>query len=290
MPLHPLHPVQNQSHPFDHAIDLQSQGGDIFLGHTSAAYWNMVGPFGGILAAIALKAVMQHSARLGVPVSLTVNYAAAMVQGPFEVQARAARTNRSTQHWIIEIRQDSDGNAAQTVLTATALTAVRRKTWGVSEIPMPDVPAPQELHGHSGMLPLEWINRYDLRFVSGKIPQLASGSVPPLLPIDEPSLTQLWMRDQPPRPLDFCSLVAFADVFYPRIFLRRPRRVPVGTVSMTVYFHADSSELQNCGTGFLLGQARGQVFHDGFLDQSAQLWSEAGTLLVTSLQIMYYKE
>ena len=37
-------------------------------------------------------------------------------------------------------------------------------------------------------------------------------------------------------------------------------------------------------------QARGQVFREGFFDQSGQLWSESGTLLVTSLQLVYYKE
>lgn len=288
MPTTPV--LEQQAHPFDQALALQSQGGDDFLGHTSPAYWNMVGPFGGMLAALALKAVMQHTDRLGEPVSLTVNYAAAMAPGPFQVQARAARTSRSTQHWIIELRQDDAAGVAQTVLTATALTAVRRSTWGASEIAMPDVPRAQDVHGASGVLPLEWLKRYDLRFVSGKLPRTAPGETDAPLPLDVPSVTRLWMRDEPPRALDFCSLAAFADVFYPRIFLRRPKRVPVGTVSMTVYFHARGGELKGCGSGFLLGQARGQVFHDGFLDQSAHLWSESGRLLVTSSQIVYYKE
>ena len=87
-------------------------------GATSPAYANMVGPFGGVTAASALNAVLQHPALLGEPVALTVNYAAALADGPFEVVARPARTNRSTQHWVVEIVQ-----AGETVLTATALTA-----------------------------------------------------------------------------------------------------------------------------------------------------------------------
>ena len=81
-----------------------------------------------------------------------------------------------------------------------------------------------------------------------------------------------------------------ADAFYPRVWLRRALRVPAGTVSMTVYFHADASELARSGSGYLLGQASAQTFHNGFFDQSAQLWSEAGALLATSQQIVYYKE
>jgi acyl-coenzyme A thioesterase PaaI-like protein len=65
----------------------------------------MVGPFGGITAAQALNAVLQHPQRLGEPVSLTVNFCAALADGPFTVTARPARTNRSTQHWVIEIQQ-----------------------------------------------------------------------------------------------------------------------------------------------------------------------------------------
>ena len=44
------------------------------------------------------------------------------------------------------------------------------------------------------------------------------------------------------------------------------------------------------GTGYLLGQARGQEFRNGFFDQTVQLWNEAGTMLATSHQIVYYKE
>jgi hypothetical protein len=40
----------------------------------------------------------------------------------------------------------------------------------------------------------------------------------------------------------------------------------------------------------LLGQAKAQAFRNGFFDQTAQLWSEAGVLLATSTQIVYYKE
>ncbi|NTV86164.1 MAG: thioesterase family protein, partial [Burkholderiaceae bacterium] len=40
----------------------------------------------------------------------------------------------------------------------------------------------------------------------------------------------------------------------------------------------------------LLGQARAQSFFNGFFDQSAELWNEAGVLLATTHQIVYFKE
>ena len=98
------------------------------------------------------------------------------------------------------------------------------------------------------------------------------------------------MRDDPPRPLDFCSLAALADVFYPRVWRRRAKLTPAGTVSMTVYFHVGAAELAATGSGYLLGQARAQSFFNGFFDQSAELWNEAGQLLATTHQIVYFKE
>jgi acyl-coenzyme A thioesterase PaaI-like protein len=99
-------------HVFDQAIAMELQADGLFAGHTSPAYANMVGPFGGISAAQMMNAVLLHPDRLGEPVSLTINFAAALAPGPFVVSARAVRTNRSTQHWIVEVLQ-----GGETVLT-----------------------------------------------------------------------------------------------------------------------------------------------------------------------------
>lgn len=276
-------------HPFDQAIALHADGSDVFAGHCGAAYWNMVGPFGGVSAAIALRAVLQHPALLGEPLALTVNYAAALAQGPFKVSARAARTNRSTQHWTVELSQTDAAGVTASVLTATVVTALRRATWSGSDIAAPPMPPASSFARTSAPAAVEWFNRYEVRTVAGGIPGTPPESPNPA-PAEFASLTQLWMRDDPPRDLDHCSLAALADVFYPRIFLRRGRRGPVGTVSMTVYFHAGAAALRGCGSGFVLGQARAQVYGAGFFDQTAQLWSESGLPLATSSQIVYFKD
>ncbi len=271
-------------HPFDDAIALEPADAHRYAGRTTPAYWNMVGPFGGITAATLLQAVMQHPDRLGEPLSLTVNYAGAVAEGPFTVQAVPVRTNRSTQHWTLSITQPGPDGEPVTATTATAVTAARRDTWSDSDTPMPAAPAPETLEPLGPGLGTAWLDRYDLRPVAGNMPQRWDGSR------GEGTLTQLWMRDAPARPLDFCALAALADVFYPRVWLRRALRVPAGTVSLTVYFHAGSAQLQASGAGHVLGQARAQEFRNGFFDQTAQLWNHGGTLLATSHQIVYYKE
>lgn len=270
-------------HAFDDAIALTSIGENRYHGATSAAYANMVGPFGGATAATALSAVLRHPALLGEPVALTANFAAALADGPFTVEARAVRTNRSTQHWVIEISQFDKSGQQSTVLTATAVTAVRRETWSVDDEPMPSVPEPSSVARPNMAAMVEWVKRYDIRILDGQIPVVWDGR-------GDTSRTTLWVRDEPERPLDFPGLTALADVFFPRVWLRRATQVPAGTVSMTVYFHAGQAQLATHGTGWLLGQARAQALRNGFFDQTAQLWNQAGELLATTHQIVYYKE
>lgn len=265
-------------HPFDAAVALQPREGKTFAGRTSPAYANFIGPYGGITAAQCLNAVLRHPDRLGDPVAFTINFAAAVADGEFVVRPRAARTNRSTQHWTLEMLQGDE-----VVATATALTAVRRPTWGGHEAHLPEAPPPGEV-ARTARHGVEWLQRYEMRFVLGMIPRDWDGSG-----VHE-SLSRLWVRDDPPRPLDFASLAALCDVFFPRIWLRRARQTPLGTVSMTVYFHAGAAELERVGSGYLLAQARGQGFGSGYFDHAGQLWSEDGSLLATTHQVMYYKE
>ena len=267
------------STPFDldQAVTLQSSAAGQYTGATQAAWQNRVGPFGGITAATMMQAVMQHPQLLGLPVSITVNFCAGVAEGAFDIVARPARTNRSTQHWMVEMPQNGE-----VVTTATAVTAVRRSTWSSDESPMPSVPPPEAVEPKV-FAPIPWVLRFDMRPITGEIPSAWDGR-------ESESLSRLWARDAQARPLDFVSLTALSDLFFPRVFLRRATRVPIGTVSMTVYFHAGQAELEAVGTGYILGQARAQRFFNGFFDHSAQLWSEGGTLLATTHQVVYYKE
>lgn len=268
----------SEPHLFDQAVALQARDDGSFAGRTHPAWANMIGPFGGVTAAQCLQAVLQHPQRLGDPVAFTINFAAAVADGEFIVQPRAARTNRSTQHWVVEMLQGEE-----VVATATVFTAVRRETWTGQEARMPEVPRPHDTprtprHG------VKWLDRYDMRFLDGFIPSQWNERT------QDDSLTRLWVRDEPPRPLDFASLTALADVFFPRVWLRRAKLVPIGTVSMTVYFHADAAQLARAGSGYLLVQAQGQGFGGGYFDHAGQLWDESGTLLATTHQVVYFKE
>lgn len=281
-----MHTAGMTTHPFDRALALEHsdiQAG-LFTGATSPDYWNMVGPFGGTTAALALQAVLRHPDLLGEPIAITVNYAAAVVAGPFEIRATPVKTNRSTQHWTVEIRQNDAEGRPQLNTTATVVTAVRRETWSATDLPMPAVPGPDDVERLTiGPKAVAWVGQYEMRPVRGSMPTQWDGR-------GDHSETLLWLRDAQPRVLDFAALTAMSDIFFPRVWLRRATVVPVGTVSITTYFHCTAAQLAEVGTAHLLGRAAGQQFAQGFFDQSAQLWNQAGHLLATSNQIVYYKE
>ncbi|HEX2212948.1 MAG TPA: thioesterase family protein, partial [Mycobacterium sp.] len=125
------------SHPFDDALTLTPSDGG-WRGHTSPAWANMVGPFGGVTAAVLLRAVESHPQRTGDPVALTVNFAAPVADGAFDVSARIVRTNRTNQHWLVELVQNGEVKT-----NATAVFGLRHDTWSDTERPMPAAPAPE---------------------------------------------------------------------------------------------------------------------------------------------------
>ncbi len=65
-----------------------------------------------------------------------------------------------------------------------------------------------------------------------------------------------WTSDRPPRPLDFLSLTAMSDCFFPRLFVHQRAVVPVGTVSLTVYFHVSAEALAKVESPWVLAHAR----------------------------------
>src|SRR5690606_10656627 len=198
------------AHPFDEAIHLEpdaERAGMLWHGATHPAYWNMVGPFGGLTAAVVLQAVRGHPERIGTPISLTLTYAAPIVEGPYEVHTECVAATRSTQHWSIRCVQQG-----KVVVNAIALFAQRRDTWNSAEMRMPQVPAAADVAPiDTSVARVAWLRRYEVRPVQGGIDVVQKAQA------HEQSITRQWVRDEPPRPLDYPALASICDVFFPRI-------------------------------------------------------------------------
>lgn len=271
--------TETLTHPLDLATELERSDEGVFLGHTAAGYSNMVGPFGGITAATLLRAVLDDPRRVGDPLSITVNYAGPIADGPFTIDADPVRTNRTTQHWMLTLRQHG-----AVATTATVVSGLRRQTWTDTEISPPAVPAADAVAVTELPEFPSWMRNYEMRFVEG------TGPVSPDATEQPTSTTTLWVRDTPTRTLDFLALTALGDVFFPRVMVRRGAFAPASTVSLTIYFHAGSEALTAQADRPILATARAQHFGDGFFDQTAQLWSDTGEPLAISHQLVYFKD
>lgn len=272
--------LETTEHVFDKATRV-SAGDSQWSGHTSEDYWAFIGPFGGITAATMLRAIVEHSQREGDPLALTVNYCAPIAAGPFDLDVRLIKANRSTQHWSVELTQQGGETAA----FATAVFAVRRPSWSHRPVARPEATpfAETKRYPKSG-LKMTWVHQYDFRFVEGQ----------PLFGVATPSdlaspFSKLWIGDTSPRRLDALSLVSMSDAFFARIFHVRNELVPFGTVSLTTYFHADAEDLIAEDATHVLAVADASVFHKSYGDQTGALWSPSGKLLATTQQIAYFK-
>jgi len=267
-------------HPLDNATALERLGAERLIGRTSPHYANVGGPFGGFTAAVLLRAVMEDERRQGTPVALTVNYCAAIAEGEFEISSRERRTGKSTQHWSLELTQGDRVGA-----TASVVCGARRPVWSHRPATPPEIPPFEALRPFDTAGRVGWLNAYEFRFAEG-----AFDFTPRDPNVLRSPRSLLWMRDRPERPLDYVSLAALSDAFIIRAFVVRGVFVPVGTVTMTTFFHADEAALAEQGPQPLLGLADAQIFSGGFADQTAQLWGTNGSLLATSTQIVWYKE
>lgn len=267
-------------HRLDRATALAKGPDGRLTGSTLDDYWNFAGPFGGYIAAILMRAVLDDPRRLGPPVAQTVNFCGPLAKGDFEVALSLDRGGKATQHWSVRLIQP-----AGVIATCSIVCANRRETFAHQAVAMPSVPPPEAVPLAPAPARLPWLGSYQFRFIAGgpRFDDAPSGE------LGSPR-TLLWMADNPARALDYLSLSSLADCFILRLVQMRGGLAPMSTVSMTTYFHATEAELETQGSAPLLGVADSKRFVANFHDQSMDLWGKDGRLLASGIQTVWYKE
>jgi acyl-CoA thioesterase len=266
------------NHVFDDATRIIA-GDSSWQGNAGEDYFAFVGQFGGATAASILRALIQHPERSGDPLALTVNFCAPVVQGEFDLDIRLVKANRSSQHWSVEMTQDKAG----VVTLATAVFAERRPSWSQQQASFPQATAFEKTLPYT-KISMPWVKQYEFRFVEGE-PKIGSS----MQAIPASAFSKLWIGDHVPRKIDMLSLMSMSDAFFGRIFHARNELVPLGTVSMTTYFHTSAEDLAAEDITRVLATADAKIFHKSYGDQNGELWSPNGRLLATTTQITYFK-
>jgi acyl-CoA thioesterase len=261
----------------EHA-QLTRTGENTYAAETDRAYWNLIGPFGGWIAAVLLRAVLDDPRHIGDPLSISINFAGSMEEGAFAVRVREFRHNRSTTFWSSEIVQEQAG-VEMLCAFATIVTARRRETPEFVDAVPPVVKPPEDLVSFSSTgSTLKFLERLEMRYVSN-----------PFSTEDPTGPRISWTRIRDGGTLDFEDLTALCDSGLPHIFSRLKKRVPISSVTMNVFFHTTNDELARVGDDFVLSVAQMRIATRGFFDATTTMWTRSGVLLATTEQVIYFK-
>jgi hypothetical protein len=235
--------------------------------------WNgPAAPNGGILAATMLTAA-EAELGLGAPPPRTVaaHYLEAPVIGPAQLQVEVLRRGKRVS--ACEVRLAQGGRLA---CSATfVFSAPRAQAATLGRAPIDELPDPAG------------VPEFDLGRLPGAPPLFRAVTLRPTLGAPPftgamAALTGGWMalRDDD-APLDPARLCALADLWWPAAFavLDQPAAVP--TIQLTVYLRSVARAVSPP----VFARFETRVIAEAHLEETGELWSSGGELLVESRQL-----
>ncbi len=272
--------------PFHDTVQVEAAGGGRYGAVVDAGWGLRPIPQGGIVTAVALRAM---AAELGDEEqrlrTLHTVFAAQVASGPVEVDVEVLRRGRSMSHLRAEVRNPG---APRGHLT-TAVFGRTREGFSFTDLVRPDVPPPHECPSFRDPLPAG-VPADQMPFWTRVEGRPAIG----LPPWDESprtsSLNAVWYGfDEPPLlddgTLDPLAVVTLADVMPGAVGQRtgpgdRPWFGP--SVDLTVHVLGEARE------PWLLGVNRARHAGDGYASVDMELWS-AGDLVAYATQAMFFR-
>jgi acyl-CoA thioesterase len=263
-------------HRFDRDTALTRLGDGEFEARLDRGWWIVVGPNGGYLAAILLKAIAEAVGDAErAPRSLTVHYVSPAVEGPVRIAARVERAGRSLS--TVSARVEQDGKL---IALALAAFAKPRPSPEFHDLRMPEAPPPESLGPMT--LPSETTvplrEQLETRPVFGERERGTSAH----------AMVGGWLRPKEPRRLDSPFLAMLCDAWPPAVAWHRAlakhpvRGMP--TVDLTVHFRAPIPEDMR-PEDWVLAVFRSRTLQSGFVEEDGELWSRQGVLLAQSRQL-----
>jgi len=244
-------------------------------------WWITVGPNGGYLAAIMLRAVIAElSDPERRPRSVTIHFLRRPEAGPAGVDVTVERTGRSMS--TVSVRLTQGGVTMALGVVAAGVDRTNSVSFNDDhglpllssggKVPLPEnvpsIPVDPERD-----IPMR--SHYDMRWVVGDLPFAPSGGG------DQSAMCGGWIRLADGDAIDELVLLAMSDAWLPPIFSRVSELVGVPTVDLTVHFRARPVLLlDHCFVEF-----SSPVAADGYLVEHGRILDRDGRLLVESRQL-----
>ncbi len=249
------------SNPFD--VDTALEGADGRWRAQVKEHWFVQrGPNGGLVAALATRALTEMADPSQAPRSLTLHYLAPPEAGELDVRAAVVRAGRTTTFVSLLVLQH-DVTVAYGIGCCSAWREGQPE-WDVLE--RPDVPRPSELA--------------TLELPPGQLPILSNYEMRPL----ELPRVGAWMRAAEPRPADPILLAALTDAWMPSAFTHMDQPNFVPTIDLTIHWRA-APGVPAGDHPWVLGLFTTRLGAGGTWEEDGELWSEDGVLLAQSRQL-----
>ncbi|MDQ3962422.1 MAG: thioesterase family protein [Actinomycetota bacterium] len=260
-------------HVFDESLQLKEGGDGRLHGELDNRWWIYIGPNGGFLSSLCLRALQHVVGDELQPRTLSVHFPGRAAEGPVEFEVQLDRKGRT--FTFASGRMFQRGKLMSTFL-ATFAPAGESMTF--DDAPMPDAKMPEdipEIVMPDEMIP-EFSRNFDYRSASDFMP--FSGA--------DRAQGMAWIRFKDERPLDALQVPTIADGLYPAIFAKLSAPAAVPTIDLTVHFRATLPRPYD----WLLGRFETKRVTEGFFEEDGEMWARDGTLIAQSRQLALLRE
>jgi len=257
---------------FAGATAVRPRGGGRYDGVCDPCWSAPLGPNGGYLAAIVLRALegeVADDARP--PRSLTCHFLRPPAAGAVRVEVAVERAGRSVTVLSARLLQDDRPCVVALAAFARDLPSAADYASPPPAAPGPDAVAPWT--PFAGAPPVA--RRVEVRPVFGDLPLSGAGE----------AVTGGWLRLSEPEPPDPPAIAFYADAWLPAAFARLTAPVGAPTIDLTVHFRAPGAIAALPSQAPVLARFVSTTSAGGFFEEDGELWAPDGTLLAQSRQL-----
>ena len=256
-------------HAFDVSTGLERLEEDRFRADIDAGWFAPLGPNGGYLATVLLRALtVAVDDEERAPRSLNVHYLRPPQAGAAEVSVSVERVGRSLS--TLSARLEQDGRLCCLALAAFSREMTSAAEWSPAMPKARPLEEIERLEAPEGAP--ELFARLDVRPAIGARP--FSGA--------EEARTGAWLSFDPPRPIDALACATLVDAYWPAPFTRLSGPIAAPTIDLSIHFRC---RLPVGEPAPVLGLYTSRASAEGFFEEDAELWSPNGVLLAQGRQL-----
>jgi acyl-CoA thioesterase-2 len=270
----------------DFARDTAIEGADGRYRGVLSDNWELWGPAGGYVSAVALRAAGEAS-RFDRPASYSCSYFSVAAFGPIDIEVVTLRSAKRAEALRVTLVQDGRPFCEAAVWTVdSGLAGLEHDT-----LPMPDVPGPDGLRAWNDVaepdqiaFPRFWSNIEERMLFQwfGKWQERPAG----------PPVRESWLRFRPQSTFDdpyldaARSVVLIETLGWPAAMMAYTGQETyvAPTIELSARFHRLEPRSE-----WLLCSAEAPIASDGLIGSTARVWSRDGKLIASGGQTMLFR-